>query len=54
VKVKVTIVPERAKVWPEAVIFFEPSADASAWKFAVVPSTRLVPLNEAFCTIVVI
>jgi hypothetical protein len=30
------------------------AADASAWMSVVVPSTRLVPLNDAFCTIVVI
>ena len=44
----VTMEPDSFRVWPDTVIFLVPSAEARAWKFAVVPSTMLVPLNDAF------
>ncbi len=50
----VTIVPESASFWPEVVMRRVPSADARAVICVVEPSTRLVPLNDAFFTMVVI
>jgi len=39
----VTITPDSFRVAPDTVIFLLPSAEARAWKFAVDPSTMLVP-----------
>ena len=50
----VTTEPESFNVTPATVIFLLPSAEASAVMFATEPSTRLVPLKFAFCTIAVI
>src|SRR6266700_4229502 len=44
----VTMEPDSFRVWPATVIFLVPPAEARAWKLAVVPSTMLVPLHDAF------
>ena len=54
VLVRVTMTPESDSVWPDTVILFVPSVDASAWMLVTDPSTRLVPLKEALLTTLVI
>jgi hypothetical protein len=54
VVVIVTIRPDRLKVWPNTEILRVPSAEASAVIMGTEPSTRLLPLKDAFCTMVLI